>query len=201
MDPSPLEPDPSAENIPLAPYICPNCGTAIDPATVSGPVIDCPQCHTQFFPPAAEEPDEVPEEEKQRVEQLREEQLSALHIKAAATVRRTAYRERSYYIVGMAACFIIMIQLIINATTRIHSEHRLTLMPAGQLLGALALFFAAGKFGNLAKAVNNRIKNDIRERELEEQEFARRHPPDLSALSDGSQQAKNLEKMFENQGE
>jgi DNA-directed RNA polymerase subunit RPC12/RpoP len=199
MDESPAEPAQPPESSPAPQYICPNCGTSVDPATVSGPVIECPQCNTQFFPPAVEEPAETSAEEDALTEKTREEQLSALHIKAAATLRRGAYRERSYYIVGLVASVVIMIQLVINATGRIHREHRLSAMTVGYLLFALALFIGAGKFGNLALEVHRRIRADIRARELEEMEAAK-NPPDLSLLSDGSQHAKNLEKMFEDQG-
>jgi len=198
MDESSQEFGQPAETSPAPQLICPNCGTTINPAYVSGPVIECPRCHTQFFPPAPEEPEESSDEDNALTDKTREEQLSALHIKAAATFRRSAYRTRSYFVVGLVACTVIMVQIVINAIERIHHEHRVSAMSIGYFLFAFALFIGAGKFANLALEVHRKINADIRAREQEELEAAK-NPPDLSALSDGSQHARNLEKMFEDE--
>jgi hypothetical protein len=60
---------------------------------------------------------------------------------------------------------------------------------------AIAALIGAGKFGAQVVEVQRGINNDIRNRELEEMEAAKREP-DLSSLSDGSQHARNLESMF-----
>lgn len=174
-------------------YVCPNCGLAIDPSAICGAFIECPHCGNQFLAPVADdEPPDEPSEEHvstRRAAQL--EELEELRIRQFSTLRRTAYRTRSYFIVGSAACLMVAAQI---AWAIWHSGpgHRVVkiiavVVAAGALEGALA-------FARRVVRVQRGINAELRDRERQEKEAAR-HEPDFSALSDGSQQARNLERM------
>ena len=193
--PAPMEQSPTPETALPAGYACPNCGGAVDPLPGS-PVLQCPQCKTQFFPPTAEDADDTSADDEKGDEELDEEaELDALRIRQLSTLRRTAYRTRTYLIVGTAGCLFIAIQLLIFAVQSTREHHHWGRWPSGCVVFALASLIGAVKFAQRVAAVQRGINADLRARELEEQEAAR-HVPDLSTLSDGSHHAKNLEKMF-----
>ena len=122
--------------------------------------------------------------------------MSELRIRQLSTLGRTAYRTRSYLVVGTLACFGFAIQLAIVATDDARYLHHWGRGPIAYLLFAAAGLIGSFKFAARVMEVQRGINADLRARELEEQEAAK-HPPDLSTLSDGSQHARNLERMFE----
>jgi hypothetical protein len=170
-------------------------GLAVDPASASGAILQCPNCGTQFFPPASEDQEEDSEQEQEE-EKSTEEELSELRIRQLITLGRTAYRTRSYLVVGTLACFGFAVQLTIKAMNTARDSHRWGLWPITFLLFAGACVIGCYKFGQRVADVQRGINADRHARELEEAEAAK-NPPDLSTLSDGSQHARNLEKMFE----
>jgi uncharacterized Zn finger protein (UPF0148 family) len=176
---------------------CPDCGQPVGENARAGPVLVCPHCGGQFFPPAMEEADEAGEEpdDRAKTNAAHEEELRELRIRQFSTLRRTAYRTRSYLIVGTAACLIIAIQLIIRGVQALHVlgwRGR----PIGYFLAAGACLIGMTEFGIRVARVQRDINADLRAREQEEIEAAK-HEPDFTPLSDGSQQARNLEQMVE----
>ena len=189
---SPLEPSGSQE------HSCPDCGQPVGDSARVGPVLVCPHCGSQFFPPATDQVDEAGEGEGSdsvTPNAAREEELRELRIRQFSTLRRTAYRTRSYFIVGTAACLIIAIQLIIRGVQAIHLVGWRG-RPIGYFLAAGACLIGMTEFGIRVARVQRGINADLRARELEEIEAAKQEP-DFTPLSDGSQQARNLEQMVE----
>ena len=189
-------PESEFQEPPPSGVVCPNCGQTIDPSAIPGPVIECPQCGTQFFPPAPTG-DELSDEEKE-VEETKatmQEQLSSLRIKQFSTLRRTAYRTRSYLIIGAAGCAWFTIPLVITIVKSVREKHHWGMGSSAEAMLVVASLIGAYKFGIRAVEVQRGIEADLRARELEELEAAKREP-DLSALSDGSQYAKALEQMY-----
>lgn len=174
---------------------CPQCSAAVDAASSDGPVLQCPACGTQFFRPAAEESEPSNDDEQTPDDpQQSEAELSELRIRQMVTLCRSAYRTRSYLIVGMLGCLGLAIQLIIFAVHNRHDRRPNLLAFCSQVFFAVAALIGSGMFGVKVVEAQRQIIAQRKLREAEEAEIAR-HPPDLSLLSDGSQQARNLEAM------
>jgi uncharacterized Zn finger protein (UPF0148 family) len=177
-------------------HLCPDCGQPVGDSARAGPVLVCPHCGGQFFPPATDQADESADDEsddRARTNAAREEQLRELRIRQFSTLRRTAYRTRSYFIVCTAACLIIAIQLMIRGVQALHVlgwRGR----PIGYFLAAGVCLIGMTEFGIRVARVQRGINADLRAREQEEIEAAKQEP-DFTPLSDGSQQARNLEQM------
>src|SRR5665213_3683150 len=200
MDDSVTDPAPATpfepEDAPISPpqLVCPNCGTPVDPSAASAPIIECAKCGTQFFPPAVEDDSDDSDDDSDE-EDPTEAELSELRIRQLITLQRTAYRTRSYLIVGTLGCLGFAIQLTIFAVHSLRDNHRLKSSSIACLFFAMAGIIGSYKFAMRVREVQRGINADARARALEEEEVAR-HPPDLSTLSDGSHHARNLERMF-----
>lgn len=179
---------------------CPACGLAVERSPDSGPLIQCPYCGEQFYPPVVGEFDVAEDDQPSPREDpaADERELSALRIKQVVTLRRGAYRTRTYWIVGTAGCVFAAMQLVIYACPDLTARRpkSITLIDGCYLFFALIAMFGAVKFFERVISVQREINADLRARELEELEAAK-HEPDFSTLSDGSQQARNLEQIFD----
>lgn len=189
MEEIPVDPTPA----PGAPYyVCPNCAQEVDASASTGPVLECPSCGTQFFPPIIEDADEQAHEAQTKA--VQEEELSAARIRQLSVLGRTAYRTRSYLIIGAGWCFGLTLLLVKYAYESVRLLHHW-----GMEASAFAFFAAAASMGTVrflgrVIAIQREINANIAARELEELEAAR-HEPDLSTLSDGSHRARNLQRM------
>jgi hypothetical protein len=192
--------DPTLADVPPEPqppgpqqYLCPQCGLMVDGAGTSGPILICPHCGTQFFQPVAQDADGSaanPETDGT----TEEAELSIARIRQMSMLARTAYRTRSYFLVGMLACLGAAAEIIYLIAKYFHATHHWgTYATAGVCLTAAALI-GASKFFSRALATHREIRAHLRARQLEELEAAK-HEPDLSQLSDGSHHARNLERM------
>ncbi|HWE98130.1 MAG TPA: hypothetical protein VG269_29565 [Tepidisphaeraceae bacterium] len=180
-----------------AEVVCPDCGQPVGENARIGPVLVCPYCGGQFFPPAedgAEDADDASDGDA-RGSAAREEELLELRIRQFSTLRRTAYRTRSYFIVGTSACLIVAIQLMIRGVQALHVVGWRG-RPIGYFLAAGACLVGMVEFAIRVARVQRGINADLRAREQEEIEAAKQEP-DFTPLSDGSQQARNLEQMFD----
>jgi hypothetical protein len=178
--------------------ICPDCGQPVGESARVGPVLICPHCGGQFFPPTedtAEDAEDDASDGNARGSAASDEELRELRIRQFSTLRRTAYRTRSYFIVGTSACLIVAIQLMIRGaqTLRLVGWHG---RPIGYFLAAAACLIGMVEFAIRVARVQRGINADLRAREQEEIEAAKQEP-DFAPLSDGSQQARNLEQMFD----
>lgn len=201
MDPTAIpqpDPDESAANRAIsegaAHEMCPDCGDAFDASAIDGPVGVCPRCGSQFFAQtvtmAADEADVADD-----TNDTREEELDALRIRQLSTLRRVAYRTRSYLIVGVAGGLVFAADLVYYATLRFRHAGGMSPGVIGRLAAVIVCLAASFYFAKKAMSLHREIQADLAAREREEQEIAK-NPPDLSQLSDGSQHARNLEKML-----
>lgn len=176
--------------------LCPDCGQTVGDDARVGPVLVCPHCGSQFFAPTTDAAEESADDSNAAGPSgALEEELRELRIRQFSTLRRTAYRTRSYFIVGTSACLIVAIQLMIRGAQALHFTgwHA---RPIGYFLAAAACLIGMVEFAIRVARVQRGINADLRAREQEEIEAAK-NEPDFSPLSDGSQQARNLEQMFE----
>jgi hypothetical protein len=112
--------------------------------------------------------------------------LDAMRVRQLSAVRRGAYRTRSYCVIGLGACAVAAVQLVVMAFRHVR-EAGWEWRPAGYLCGVAAAMMAAAF---LSRQVAD-LTRELRRPALTEPEA----PPDLSTLSDGSQHWKNLEDM------
>jgi hypothetical protein len=193
------DPEPADATIPPPPsLVCPQCGTTLDPAIATGPVAECPSCRCQFFVPSSEDavggpsPDDANEASGEQGDA--ETELSELHIRQLIILRRSAFRTRTYLFVGTCGCLFITIQLLILAGQNIYRNHHVGRFDISFFFFAIAAFMGAVPLGKKTLALHRQIQADDRARAAAEAE-ADKNPPDLSTLSDGSQHARNLERM------
>ena len=109
--------------------------------------------------------------------------LSELRIRQMATLRRTAYRSRSYEIIGAIACIVMAMQSI---WTLIRS-HRFNVWTIAFALTMILSVWGAIYCIRRAIAMNREAKRSTLPQPT--------MPPDFSTLSNGSQLAKNLEEI------
>jgi hypothetical protein len=191
MEETPADSAPSPDSD--APYcLCPNCAHAVNIPAGDEPILQCPQCGTQFFRPVAEDAQEKPQAATEPADN--EADLNEVRIRQLSALRRTAYRTRSYYIVGVVGCLGLMVKLIQAACETVKTQHRWTAVNTLSALFALASLAGAIHFLGRVIKIQREINADIAAREQQEREAAS-HEPDLSSLSDGSQRAQNLHRM------
>jgi len=162
----------------------------------NGPVIQCPACSEQFFRPHDEDAaDSQSQSDDEEVESppAREEELRELRIRQFSTLRRTAYRTRSYFIVGTVGCLMTAVQTIDWGIRALYAPHWRLLAILWLFIAAAALLGTAG-FARRVARIQREINSDLRARETQELEAAR-NEPDFSLLSDGSQHIRNLEQV------
>lgn len=170
-------------------YQCPGCGELVTPAALSGSLFQCPRCGQQFFAAADEDAPEESETLDSNSASHPDEPLSGLRIRQISTLRRAAYRSRSWVIIAAGVCIVASLKLLLTAVTDIRAGRRA--LSIGYGLAAVALFIIGGRFVRRALAMTQRI-HEARQPEPPE-------PPDFSTLSDGSQRWKNLEDMGRNE--
>lgn len=161
--------------------ICPHCAAALEaPAAERPSVIDCPQCGEAVLLPGASgdvDGDENPSDEP--------DDLDGMRIRQVYQFRRSLYRARRYWLVGVGICVVAAGQILWKFLASPAGSVDMT--PAQAIVFAVA--FGIGGVYCLRRA--SQLSRAARESVLREPE----HPPDLSSLSDGSQHWKNLEAM------
>jgi hypothetical protein len=174
-------------------------------------VVTCPYCDRPFILPAADgstlavaragqphaedqpfvvDDDLSPEQRRQM-----EEELDAYHVRKVTKLRRSAYRGRSFLLIGALVCIAGALQLVVNAfyvfqrsAGAIRVERReFGTWPAGFLMLAMILLALAYRFFLRA----GELKREAERTALSEPPVA----PDLSKLGDGSDRAKRLENI------
>ena len=164
-------------------YTCPHCQTPLDVAAGPTPQdVVCPHCSALTVIPAIDGAMQPVEAEP--TERAREDELSGLRIRQLAAAKRAAYRSRSYCVVAAVACVVMAVQLAWYGVSAIRA--------GGFGLPAIAYFFVAMLavwgavyFFRKAMQFDREAKQSALPAALGE--------PDFNALSDGSQQWKNLE--------
>ncbi|HMB96575.1 MAG TPA: hypothetical protein VKK61_11095 [Tepidisphaeraceae bacterium] len=114
---------------------------------------------------------------------MSESELNELRIRQMSALRRTAYRARSYAIVGAAACVITTLQLLWTLAR----SHQFNLWII--IYGLMTILTICGAIYCTKRviALHREAKQSVLTDPLT--------PPDFSKLSDGSQFAKNLEEV------
>lgn len=106
-----------------------------------------------------------------------------MRIRQISDLKRGAYRNRSWCVVGAAACLVGAAQLV---PMTVHELHRGdVVLPIGFCFAAAAALVGAGYFIRSASVLTREIRASS---SLPEPTA----PPDFSTLSDGSQHWKNL---------
>jgi len=118
-----------------------------------------------------------------------EDELSHLRIMQISTLRRTAARSRSYFIIGAGFCLIAAIELGMRVASELHRRDQLMQRNsiALQSLAALAAIWGLWHFTRRIIAMTRELSQSM----LDEPT----RPPDFSTLSDGSQPIRDLEEM------
>ena len=165
---------------------CPSCGGANVEVSAEG-IGRCNQCGGEFLLQAGNaEGGDTPEVLDYRGPPLAEEdELSELRIRDVSNLRRGAYRERAYWVIGAALCLMGTVKLALIAWAA--WKQNLLLAVAGDVSGAVA---AAMMFAVALRRIAA-LTRDLRHRQREEPP----EPPDFSNLGDGSQRLKDLEAM------
>jgi hypothetical protein len=114
---------------------------------------------------------------------MSESELNELRIRQMATLRRSAYRGRSYAIIGVTACIVMAVQLLWT----IVRSRRLDFWTIAFAL--MTIFSIWGAIFCIRRAIA--MNREAKQSTLLEPPT----PPDFSTLSDGSQLAKNLEEI------
>ncbi len=174
-------------------YTCPNCSAPVEIADSDTGWITCPACGEQFTAP--QDPTVLdyrgdPSAPLAGVyPRSNEDELSALHIRNVTVARRAAIRSFSYMMVAIGACVVTAGRLV--EMTCLHVWHHApgVIRPIGYVLGAIAALIAIWPLWRRAAA----FKEESHRSAIVEPSA----PPDLSTLSDGSQQVRNLEEISE----
>jgi hypothetical protein len=170
---------------------CPACGALVERSSPQTNLLQCPDCGEQFFVADDETAaDSISREEADaraaaELEAKREAELSEMRIHQIAQLRRTAMRSRSWFTVGVLTCWIGGLLLIVAAVTDWHRGLRFG--PISDIVLALVAARLLPYFRRRIRALSAEISESRLEEPLA--------PPDLSTLSDGSQQLQRLEEM------
>jgi hypothetical protein len=171
-------------------FECPACGQAVE--AIPGPVarlLECPACGEHFVIAAIDGSTDIPEagavsEEENDAQQLAE--LDSLRMRHLVVTRRTAMRSRTYNILGAATCLTAAAKLVVMTVTEVRIEGWHLRQTSFVLFAIVALSpipFLMRRAAHWAR--------ESRGVKMPDPET----PPDFSALSDGSQHAKNLEDL------
>jgi len=100
--------------------ICPACEEEIEVDLSPGQTFRCPYCNAPFYM-EGDEPITLDEDDPERVELERRkaEELDGLRIRQLAQLRRSEYRQRSYAVTGLAACWIGVGQAVWMASVHV----------------------------------------------------------------------------------
>jgi hypothetical protein len=172
-------------------FACPNCGQefAITPADAPQ-VVRCPACDAEVVVPASDGSTEIPLEyadpKLREAEEQSESELDGLRMRQIVTAKRAAIRSRTYMLLGAMLCAVGCAKLITLIVPHVRREGWTRLAMGYVIFAGLAVVGAvyclkrAGELNRESKAT------PIPEPAT---------PPDFSTLSDGSQQARNLEEI------
>jgi hypothetical protein len=160
--------------------LCPTCGAEVlvDPNAIA---LHCAHCDLDFFIDAASE-SERPTSEGPTTN---EAELDAARIRQRMTMVRSAYRSRSYAIIAMIVCAVLVIQSILFALARLRARS----LPLAGLYLLFALVGIAGTVYFFRKAMA--LHREARRSSLDQPDT----PPDFSHLGDGSERVRNLENI------
>ena len=178
--------DPQVHETQAPHYTCPACGHAVA-AETGAALLQCTHCGEQFFIPSGDpDSEEEPAEDHAEAHRAKETELSELRIRQVTSLRRGLIRSQSWWIILAGACLVGAAQLVWMIITGV--RHGLRLGPIGDGLAAVAAVMV------LVHCVRRAIDvgNEIAAMKLPDPET----PPDLSALSDGSQRFTGLDEML-----
>jgi predicted RNA-binding Zn-ribbon protein involved in translation (DUF1610 family) len=171
-------------------FECPACGQVVE--ATRGPVaqlLHCPACGEHFVIAAIDGSTDVPEEgaaneNEQEARELGE--LDSLRMRHLVVTRRTAMRSRTYNILGAATCLMAAAKLVVMTV----KEVRLAGWHLRQVSFVLFAIVALSPIPYLLRRAAHWAR-ESRGVKMPDPET----PPDFTALSDGSQHAKNLEDL------
>jgi hypothetical protein len=160
--------------------VCPTCRSAVlvDPSAIA---LHCDHCGHDFFIESSSENELAASE----APTTNEAELDAARIRQRMTMVRSAYRSRSYAIIAMIVCVVLVIQSILFALPRLRARS----LPLAFLYLLFALIGVAGTIYFFRKAIA--LHREARQ-SLLDQPTAR---PDFSDLGDGSERVRNLENI------
>jgi predicted RNA-binding Zn-ribbon protein involved in translation (DUF1610 family) len=180
-------------------FACPNCGQEfeITPAA-SAQIVQCPACEGQVVIPSLDGSTELPldyenpnradtELEQTDSETERSDsELDGLRMRQIVTARRAAIRSRTYMLLGAMLCAVGCAKLITLIVPLVRRDGWT------RLAMGYAIFVGLGVVGTvycLRRAAE--LNQESKATPIPEPPT----PPDFTSLSDGSQQAKNLEEI------
>jgi hypothetical protein len=194
------------------PLCCPNCGGALEATPAEQPqVVTCPYCNQPFVlpgadgstlavarpaaPEAAEDQPFVVVDSITAEDQRAVDELDAYHVRKVTKLRRSAYRGRSFLLIGALVCVAGALQLGVNALYVFHraggairvERREFGTWPAGFLMVGMILLAVGYRFFMRAAE----LKREAERSALSEPTT----PPDLSQLGDGSERARRLEEI------
>jgi DNA-directed RNA polymerase subunit RPC12/RpoP/uncharacterized membrane protein YidH (DUF202 family) len=175
-------------------YTCPACQQtfAVESVPENG-LLTCPHCGADFF--ATTEMSDEDRAEARRMEleqQVRDERLVEMRRNTVLLERRSLYRTRTYFIIGMGLCIAWAMQLTFYVARRaIIDGEGLSLRVWLYLAAIVVVLFLSYLCLRRISAINAELAEPVQHEPTE--------PPDFSTLSDGSQvldkAAKNLERL------
>ena len=178
--------DPLRDPAEVPHYHCPNCGGLIA-APMGQRLIVCRDCGEQSF--ISEDSSTTGESsdphDQAELPAATEPELSEARIRQISNLRRGAYRNRSWCVVGAVSCLVgaaQLIQMIVQEARR-----GSVILPIGFCLAAAAALLGSGYFVRSVMV----LTREIRASSLANPTSL----PDFSTLSDGSQQWRRLDEI------
>jgi predicted RNA-binding Zn-ribbon protein involved in translation (DUF1610 family) len=168
-------------------FECPGCGERVE--AVVGEVarmVECPACGEALVIPGADGSTDLPEAGGEEERGGESGELDSLRVRHMIVARRTAIRTRTYFVAGAVTCLTGVAEMVIMTVTEVRAvgwHVRQMGFVVAAVVGGWAGIYSlrrAAYWGRQGRPVQ------IPEPEL---------PPDFSTLSDGSQHARNLEKL------
>ncbi len=166
--------------------ICPECEEQIEVDLSPEQTFRCPYCNAPFFM-EGDEPITLDEDDPERLELERRkaEELDGLRIRQLSQLRRSEYRQRSYAVTGLIACFILIGQAIWMANAHI-AERGWELKVVGYIVFALMAVILGYWLTKVVKQLSARIAEHPSTLPDPSRE------PDFTLLSDGSNRWEKL---------
>jgi hypothetical protein len=175
--------EPAGEAVSL--FACPNCGQQFEVIPGSSPqVVQCPGCEVEVVIPGLDGGTEFPLD--YRNPKQPESELDGLKMRQIVTARRAAIRSRTYMLLGAMLCAVGCAKLITLIVPLVRRDGWTRLAMGYAIFVGLAV---VGTVYCLRRAAE--LNRESKGTSIPEPAT----PPDFSALSDGSQQAKNLEEV------
>lgn len=168
-------------------YSCPYCGEGVLAAAAQGnPFVRCRRCSQEFVFGALSQESAQLELNSLQPGHPKDDELDGSRIRQIASLRRAAYRSRSYCVIATGGCIVGAAELLYDAAPLFHAGRGIV-QPVLYLLGGVALLGLGGYFARWVM-VFHRESKAVPANEL-------LAPPDFSNLNDGRQIAKNLENL------